>query len=104
MCALCRLPPDMGIVHAVEVLHAIRRYQEAALHQVLEQETHNLEMQTYHPNSQSTLQIRNLPEKQLGGVIFGGKPDTIEECLTKQLFGLQQESSCGRLELWAATA
>ncbi|CAN6336402.1 unnamed protein product [Urochloa humidicola] len=45
-------------------------------------------MQTYHPNSQSALQIRNLPEKQLGGVIFGCKPDTIEECLTKQLFGL----------------
>jgi hypothetical protein len=57
--------------------------------QVLEQETHNLAMQTHQPNSQSGtgIHIRNLSEKQLGGVIFGCKPDTIEECLTKQLFG-----------------
>jgi hypothetical protein len=34
------------------------------------------------------MHIHNLSEKQLGGVIFGCKPDTFEECLTKQLFGL----------------
>ncbi|KAJ1261904.1 hypothetical protein BS78_09G064700 [Paspalum vaginatum] len=47
-------------------------------------------MQALHPNSQSVvqLQIRNLPEKQLGAVVFGCKPETIEECFTKQLLGL----------------
>lgn len=31
---------------------------------------------------------RNIRENQLGGVIFGCKHDTIEECFRKQLFGL----------------
>ncbi|AES79616.2 DCD (development and cell death) domain protein [Medicago truncatula] len=31
---------------------------------------------------------RNLSKEQLGGVIFGTKNSTINECLTKQLFGL----------------
>lgn len=30
---------------------------------------------------------RNLPEDELGGVIFGCKHNTMEECLSKQLFG-----------------
>lgn len=30
---------------------------------------------------------RNLSKEQLGGVIFGTKNSTINECLTKQLFG-----------------
>jgi hypothetical protein len=51
--------------------------------------THNLAMQAIQPNSHPGIQIRNLPVKQLGGVIFGCKPDTIEECLKKQLFGSQ---------------
>ncbi|XP_062232454.1 uncharacterized protein LOC133929685 [Phragmites australis] len=42
----------------------------------------------HHPNSQPGIQIRNLRGNQLGGVIFGCKPDTIEECFRKQLFGL----------------
>jgi hypothetical protein len=44
------------------------------------------------PNSQPGLQIRNLPVKKLGGVIFGCKPETIEECFKKQLFGSQPPS------------
>ncbi|KAL6627375.1 hypothetical protein ACP70R_031101 [Stipagrostis hirtigluma subsp. patula] len=32
--------------------------------------------------------VRNLSEDQLGGVIFGCKNNTINECLSKQLFGL----------------
>ncbi|KAF8663003.1 hypothetical protein HU200_055591 [Digitaria exilis] len=31
---------------------------------------------------------RNLPEDELGGVIFGCKHNTMNECLSKQLFGL----------------
>jgi hypothetical protein len=30
---------------------------------------------------------RNLREDELGGVIFGCKHNTMNECLTKQLFG-----------------
>ncbi|KAL6607776.1 hypothetical protein ACP70R_040839 [Stipagrostis hirtigluma subsp. patula] len=49
-------------------------------------------MQTHHhhPNSQpgTQIQIRNLRENKLGGVIFGCKHETIEECFKKQLFGL----------------
>lgn len=37
---------------------------------------------------QTTVQTRNLRESQLGGVIFGCKHETIEECFSKQLFGL----------------
>ncbi|KAL6848131.1 hypothetical protein ACP4OV_022259 [Aristida adscensionis] len=32
--------------------------------------------------------VRKLPEDQLGGVIFGCKHNTFNECLSKQLFGL----------------
>lgn len=35
--------------------------------------------------------FRNLQKSDLGGVIFGCKNGTMEECLTKQLFGM---SSC----------
>uniref|UniRef100_A0A0A9FE74 DCD domain-containing protein n=1 Tax=Arundo donax TaxID=35708 RepID=A0A0A9FE74_ARUDO len=45
-------------------------------------------MQTHHLNSKSWDLTRNLRENQLGGVIFGCKHDTIEECFRKQLFGL----------------
>ncbi|XP_062180802.1 uncharacterized protein LOC133885158 [Phragmites australis] len=56
--------------------------------QVLEErEIYNLAMQT-HLNSKSWDITRNLRENQLGGVIFGCKHDTIEECFRKQLFGL----------------
>ncbi|KQK07321.1 uncharacterized protein LOC100836442 [Brachypodium distachyon] len=34
------------------------------------------------------VQTRNLRENQLGGVIFGCKHETMEECFSKQLFGL----------------
>ncbi|CAM0957565.1 unnamed protein product [Alopecurus aequalis] len=37
---------------------------------------------------QTVVQTRNLQENQLGGVIFGCKHETIEECFSKQLFGL----------------
>uniref|UniRef100_A0ACD5W2N8 Uncharacterized protein n=1 Tax=Avena sativa TaxID=4498 RepID=A0ACD5W2N8_AVESA len=37
---------------------------------------------------QTVVQTRNLQETQLGGVIFGCKHETIEECFSKQLFGL----------------
>ncbi|KAM0888724.1 hypothetical protein ACQ4PT_028152 [Festuca glaucescens] len=37
---------------------------------------------------QTVVQTRNLRENQLGGVIFGCKHETIEECFSKQLFGL----------------
>ncbi|KAL5550714.1 hypothetical protein UlMin_000890 [Ulmus minor] len=36
----------------------------------------------------SSLSIRNLGKRQLGGVIFGCKNNTLKECLSKQLFGL----------------
>ncbi|KAL6897919.1 hypothetical protein ACP4OV_006878 [Aristida adscensionis] len=58
---------------------------------VLEKGTYNLAMQTqHHQNAQpgTQIQTRNLRPSQLGGVIFGCKPDTIEECFQKQLFGL----------------
>ncbi|CAN6336403.1 unnamed protein product [Urochloa humidicola] len=45
-------------------------------------------MQTYYQNNKYGDLTRNLRENQLGGVIFGCKHDTIEECLRKQLFGL----------------
>lgn len=45
-------------------------------------------MEALQPNIQAGIHTRNLPVKQLGGVIFGCKPDTIEECFKKQLFGL----------------
>lgn len=45
-------------------------------------------MQTHRPNSKFGDLARNLRENQLGGVIFGCKNDTIEECFRKQLFGL----------------
>jgi hypothetical protein len=44
-------------------------------------------MEALQPNIQAGIHTRNLPVKQLGGVIFGCKPDTIEECFKKQLFG-----------------
>ncbi|KAL6897918.1 hypothetical protein ACP4OV_006877 [Aristida adscensionis] len=53
-----------------------------------ERETCNLAMQKHHLNSKSGDVARNLRENQLGGVIFGCKHDTIEECFKKQLFGL----------------
>ncbi|KAJ1261907.1 hypothetical protein BS78_09G064900 [Paspalum vaginatum] len=56
--------------------------------QVLEEGPHNLVMQEYHQNSKNGEFMRNLRENQLGGVIFGCKHDTIEECFRKQLFGL----------------
>jgi hypothetical protein len=56
--------------------------------QVLEEkEVYNLAMQARHPNSKPGDLARNLRENQLGGVIFGCKHDTIEECFRKQLFG-----------------
>jgi hypothetical protein len=55
--------------------------------QVLEGGTHNLAMQTNHQNSKYGELTRNIQENQLGGVIFGCKHDTIEECFRKQLFG-----------------
>ncbi|XP_035816052.1 uncharacterized protein [Zea mays] len=45
-------------------------------------------MEALQPNIQAGIHTRNLPVKQLGGMIFGCKPDTIEECFKKQLFGL----------------
>ncbi|PAN17455.1 hypothetical protein PAHAL_3G132900 [Panicum hallii] len=48
----------------------------------------NLAMQTYNQNSKYGELTRNLRETQLGGVIFGCKYDTIDECFKKQLFGL----------------
>uniref|UniRef100_A0A0E0PI07 DCD domain-containing protein n=1 Tax=Oryza rufipogon TaxID=4529 RepID=A0A0E0PI07_ORYRU len=45
-------------------------------------------MQGQHLNSQTVDLARNLRENQLGGVIFGCKHNTIEECFEKQLFGL----------------
>uniref|UniRef100_J3M4A1 DCD domain-containing protein n=2 Tax=Oryza brachyantha TaxID=4533 RepID=J3M4A1_ORYBR len=45
-------------------------------------------MQGQHLNSQSVDPARSLRENQLGGVIFGCKHNTIEECFNKQLFGL----------------
>ncbi|XP_039836740.1 uncharacterized protein LOC120697541 isoform X3 [Panicum virgatum] len=45
-------------------------------------------MQTYNQNSKYGELTRNLRETQLGGVIFGCKYDTIDECFKKQLFGL----------------
>ncbi|KAG8067284.1 hypothetical protein GUJ93_ZPchr0005g14770 [Zizania palustris] len=45
-------------------------------------------MQGHHLNSQPVDIARNLRENQLGGVIFGCKHNTIQECLEKQLFGL----------------
>ncbi|TVU17399.1 hypothetical protein EJB05_33434, partial [Eragrostis curvula] len=55
--------------------------------QVLEErEAYNLAMQTHRPNSKSGDLARNLRENQLGGVIFGCKHDTIQECFRKQLF------------------
>ncbi|KAL6607774.1 hypothetical protein ACP70R_040837 [Stipagrostis hirtigluma subsp. patula] len=57
--------------------------------QVLEErETCSLAMQKHHLNSKSGDLARNLRENQLGGVIFGCKHDTIQECFRKQLFGL----------------
>ena len=47
----------------------------------------NLAMQTYNQNSKYGELTRNLRETQLGGVIFGCKYDTIDECFKKQLFG-----------------
>jgi hypothetical protein len=55
--------------------------------QVLEGELCNLAMQTYNQNSKLGELTRNLRENQLGGVIFGCKYDTIDECFKKQLFG-----------------
>ncbi|RLN31043.1 gigaxonin-like [Panicum miliaceum] len=46
----------------------------------------NLAMQTYNQNSKYGELTRNLRETQLGGVIFGCKYDTIDECFKKQLF------------------
>ncbi|CAN6358659.1 unnamed protein product [Urochloa humidicola] len=45
-------------------------------------------MHMYHQNNKHVDLTRNLRENQLGGVIFGCKHDTIEECFGKQLFGL----------------
>ncbi|KXG21408.1 uncharacterized protein LOC8071219 isoform X1 [Sorghum bicolor] len=56
--------------------------------QMLEGGTHNLAMQTNHQNTKYGELARNIRENQLGGVIFGCKHDTIEECFRKQLFGL----------------
>ncbi|KAK3137411.1 hypothetical protein QOZ80_5BG0451870 [Eleusine coracana subsp. coracana] len=56
--------------------------------QVLEEEAYYSGMQMHRPNSKSGDLARNLRENQLGGVIFGCKHDTIEECFRKQLFGL----------------
>jgi len=55
---------------------------------MLEGGTHNLAMQTNHQNTKYGELARNIRENQLGGVIFGCKHDTIEECFRKQLFGL----------------
>ncbi|XBJ15736.1 hypothetical protein VPH35_007548 [Triticum aestivum] len=41
-----------------------------------------------HDRAMQVVQTRNLRETQLGGVIFGCKHETIEECFNKQLFGL----------------
>ncbi|KAL5661602.1 hypothetical protein ACJX0J_028727, partial [Zea mays] len=46
----------------------------------------DLAMQTNNSNYGEL--TRNIRENQLGGVIFGCKHDTIEECFRKQLFGL----------------
>uniref|UniRef100_A0A0D9ZUN6 DCD domain-containing protein n=1 Tax=Oryza glumipatula TaxID=40148 RepID=A0A0D9ZUN6_9ORYZ len=53
-----------------------------------EREANGLTMQGQHLNSQTVDLARNLRENQLGGVIFGCKHNTIEECFEKQLFGL----------------
>nr|CAB3464063.1 unnamed protein product [Digitaria exilis] len=49
---------------------------------------YNLAMQTHQQTNKSVELTRNLRENQLGGVIFGCKYDTIDECFKKQLFGL----------------
>ncbi|KAL5724681.1 hypothetical protein ACHQM5_007908 [Ranunculus cassubicifolius] len=36
----------------------------------------------------NTVSMRNLSKSELGGVVFGCTHDTMEECLSKQLFGL----------------
>lgn len=41
-----------------------------------------------------TTSMRNLVKKHLGGVIFGCKDITIDECLSKQLFGQCSELFC----------
>ncbi|KAL5229543.1 hypothetical protein ABZP36_028319 [Zizania latifolia] len=53
-----------------------------------EREVYDLAMQGHRLNSQPVDIARNLRENQLGGVIFGCKHNTIQECLKKQLFGL----------------
>ncbi|KAL5202576.1 hypothetical protein ABZP36_013528 [Zizania latifolia] len=53
-----------------------------------EREAYDPAMQGHHLNSQPVDIARNLRENQLGGVIFGCKHNTIQECLKKQLFGL----------------
>lgn len=45
-------------------------------------------------NGNSSILTRNLRKSDLGGVIFGCKHDTIQECLSKQLFGLLQNIQC----------
>ncbi|KAG8084880.1 hypothetical protein GUJ93_ZPchr0010g7894 [Zizania palustris] len=53
-----------------------------------EREAYDLAMQRHRLNSQPVDIARNLRENQLGGVIFGCKHNTIQECLEKRLFGL----------------
>uniref|UniRef100_A0A0E0KYX3 DCD domain-containing protein n=1 Tax=Oryza punctata TaxID=4537 RepID=A0A0E0KYX3_ORYPU len=75
-----------GLDHA-QYYHA--RAGTAHLARVLEErEANGLTMQGQHLISQPVDLARNLRENQLGGVIFGCKHNTIEECFEKQLFGL----------------
>ena len=52
-------------------------------------ETPNTATQTQTNSSYGTYSnaARNLREDELGGVIFGCKNNTMNECLSKQLFG-----------------
>ena len=69
--------PNLCALHILKICEA----------QVLEGGAHNLAMLTNHQNSKYGELTRNIRENQLGGVIFGCKHDTIEECFRKQLFG-----------------
>nr|CAB3460348.1 unnamed protein product [Digitaria exilis] len=54
---------------------------------------YNLAMQTHQQTNKSVELTRNLRENQLGGVIFGCKYDTIDECFKKQLFAVSSKKN-----------